>query len=78
MQEIHVQAFGRLTDLLGKEALTLSEVHDTQSLVARLEADYPALAGQTYRLAVNNRLISAVVKLENKDIIALLPPFSGG
>lgn len=78
MKEIYLQAYGNLTDILGKESLILSEITDTKELIAQLEMLYPSLNGLTYRISINNRLISQVEMLENGDKIDLLPPFSGG
>lgn len=78
MKEIYLQAYGNLTDILGKESLILSEITDTKQLIDQLETLYPSLSGLTYRISINNRLISQVEMLEDGDKIDLLPPFSGG
>lgn len=78
MQEIHIQAFGNLTDILGKETFILKEMSTTSQLIEQLEHLYPNLKGLSYRISLNNRLISETETLKDKDKIALLPPFSGG
>lgn len=78
MKETYLQAYGNLTDILGKESLILSEITDTKQLIDQLETLYPSLSGLTYRISINNRLISQVEILKDGDKIDLLPPFSGG
>jgi sulfur-carrier protein len=70
--------FGRLTDITGKDKISLDNFSDTCSLTEFLENEFPGIIAQTYRLILNGRPISENCRLKADDEIALLPPFSGG
>ena len=75
--KIRINSFGQLTEVIGKnpivfEAQTIDEVKE------QLHNQFPSLQKLKFALAVNNRLADGNVKLEEGDIVSLLPPFSGG
>ena len=74
---MNIILFGRLTDLAA-DSIVLEEVADTDSLVKVLHKNYPALAGTKYAIAVDGQLINENTILTKNNVIALLPPFSGG
>ena len=75
---VNVIIFGQLTDITGTHAITVTDVSDTNGLVAQLNSNYPGLTHATYAMAVDGTIISGNTNLADKSTIALLPPFSGG
>jgi len=74
---IHIILFGQLADIAGKSVF-VNDVADTDSLINALHKTYPALAGTKYVIAVNKEIITSNTLLHENNVIALLPPFSGG
>jgi sulfur-carrier protein len=75
--QVNIIIFGRLTDITGA-SLVLNDVSDTNTLVKKLHALYPALTTAKYAIAVNRKIVNDNTALSENSIIALLPPFSGG
>jgi len=75
---IKVILFGQLAEITGRHTLELEDISDTETLQKKMNSDFPALAGTTYRIAVDKKLISENTSLPNEVTVALLPPFSGG
>ena len=75
---VNIIIFGQLTDITGEQNLVVSDVNDTDQLVAKLNAMFPGIADAKFVIAVNKQVISENTILNNNSIIALLPPFSGG
>ncbi len=76
--KIEILAFGQLTDITGHSTWQMENITDTDQLKKILIEKYPALANSKYLLAVNMEIIRGNVKLNPGDVVALLPPFSGG
>ncbi len=76
--EINLLAFGQIAEITGKSAWKISEVKDTNSLIKKLEEKFPSLVKMKYSIAVNKKVIQENTTINDKDTIALLPPFSGG
>ena len=74
---IQIILFGQLADIAGKSVF-VNDVTDTDSLINALHKTYPALAGTKYVIAVNKEIITSNTLLHENNVIALLPPFSGG
>ncbi|MEZ0453148.1 MoaD/ThiS family protein [Sphingobacterium thalpophilum] len=74
--KVKVKTFGSLTELLEKEFYITAV--DTADLVATLTAQQPALANRSLLIAVNNTLVKETTALAADDIVALMPPYSGG
>jgi molybdopterin synthase sulfur carrier subunit len=75
---IQVYFFGSLVDITGKSAEELTVFTDTDSLKIHLQKAYPALSAAKYFIAVNQKMIQVNSNLINGDLVALMPPFSGG
>ena len=75
---VNVIVFGRLTDIVGKQPLTVQEAVDTDQLVQQLQRLYPALIDAPYIIAVDKQLINSNTVLTGNNTVALLPPFAGG
>jgi len=76
--KIDLLAFGQLTDITGQSAWEMESVTDTDQLKTILVDNYPALAQSKYLVAVNMEVVRGNVILKSGDVVALLPPFSGG
>lgn len=76
--EIQVYFFGSLVDITAKSVRNFSGFNDTDSLNRELIKEYPALNGTKYFIAVNQKMIQSNRVLINGDVVALMPPFSGG
>lgn len=74
--KIKILAFGQITEITGSELFI--EAHDTAVLKSALQIEFPALADKKYAIAVNNKLVAEVTALKENDVVALMPPYSGG
>jgi molybdopterin converting factor small subunit len=75
---ITVYFFGSLVDIAGQSKKDFDSMSDTDSLNLLLQKEYPALVATKYFIAVNQQIIKSNRELNNGDIVALMPPFSGG
>jgi molybdopterin converting factor small subunit len=75
---IQILSFGSITDITGSSYFTMPMVADTSLLIAALKEKFPALADKKFILAVNAVTVTENTILKTGNIIALLPPFSGG
>ena len=76
--EVKVLFFGQAADKVQKNELVASGIKSSEELNVFLKNSYPSLQDFQYRLAVNHVIITEDIKLKDGDVIALLPPFSGG
>jgi len=76
--QVNIIIFGQLTDITGTGHLMLTGVTDTNTLVAELNRQYPGLADARYMLAVDKKVVTENVVINEHNTIALMPPFSGG
>jgi len=74
---VNIIFFGQLADIAGTSVL-INGVADTDSLITALHNTYPALARAKYVIAVDKRVITSNTLVNEKTVVALLPPFSGG
>jgi molybdopterin converting factor small subunit len=70
--------FGSLSDIAGKTDFDLSHVETTQQLKDALFAKCPELIRHSFLIAVNKKVQTENISLKKDDVVALLPPFSGG
>jgi sulfur-carrier protein len=75
--EINVIAFGQLTEQINSP-LVFRDIPDTDVLIGILNEKFPSLAEKKYLVAVNKKTISGKTILNDKNIVALMPAFSGG
>ncbi len=80
IMKITILPFGALTDSVSPDAFSLenAQIATVSQLHAHLSAQYPAIASQKFRYAVNQELVDEQHPLQDGDEVALLPPFSGG
>jgi molybdopterin converting factor small subunit len=74
---IHVMIFGSLSDIAGA-TLELDNIADTNALVGELNRRFPGLKDSKYVIAVNKKMMEANTELHHNDVVALMPPYSGG
>lgn len=75
---VKILIFGQLTDITGESEMYLNEVSDIDELIKNLVQKFPTIADSNYAIAVDNKVISQNIRLNDNCIVALLPPFSGG
>ena len=78
---IELLFFGITKDLVGKNSIEyqLSENATVKDLKNGLVADFDSLAKiDEYAIAVNEQYANEEVKLSEGDLVAIIPPVSGG
>jgi sulfur-carrier protein len=79
MMRVNILFFGALIDVTnGKSELRLSDVDDVNMVKKKLYHQFPGLTNYTFRIAVNQKILSSNQELSDNDVVALLPPFAGG
>lgn len=76
MANIKIISFGRLKEIVGSD-LEL-EAENSDELLNQLNEKFPELKDLKLRIAVNQKIISENTDLKNNDVVALMPPYSGG
>lgn len=80
--KIRVKFFALYRQLTGSEEITMQVLSNSSvsELEAKLLEDYPQLARSSLKplIAVNAEYARPDLVLKNGDVVALLPPFSGG
>ncbi len=76
--EINLLAFGQIVEITGKSAWKMAGIKDTNELMKNLETQFPALSTTSFSIAINKKIVQENTTINDKDTIALLPPFSGG
>ena len=74
---IKVKFFGALAELTGVSEWSM-QGSSTDDCMRQILERYPLLHGQSFALALNARMIKENQGLQDGDVLALLPPFSGG
>ena len=76
--KVTVLFFGKLGEIPGKKSIELVDVLDTDELVSKLNADFPAMRDMKYIIAVDKQIIQGNTPLTNNNTVAFLPPYAGG
>jgi Molybdopterin converting factor, small subunit len=76
MKEIKVIAFGQISEITGKELML--EATDLDSLKLKLIEKFPELSDKKLAFAVNKKMAQDNVAFSDNDVVALMPPYSGG
>ncbi|MCU7617087.1 MoaD/ThiS family protein [Chryseobacterium sp. PBS4-4] len=74
--EIKVISFGQIAEITGKEFMM--EAADLDSLKLFLIQKFPELSDRKFAFAVNKKLVQENIILNQNDVVALMPPYSGG
>lgn len=76
---LNILFFGQLTDITQTTKMELNTPISTAfELDAFFKNEMPNLKNYKYQIAVNQKIISKDIILNEGDEIAFLPPFSGG
>lgn len=73
---VKIIAFGQIAEITGKEFVV--GVNDVTALKSVLNEKFPALAEKKYAIAVNKKMVTENIALNENDTVALMPPYSGG
>ena len=76
MAIIKVITFGKLKEISGSDFEF--EAETTDELLAKITQEFPSIKDLKLRIGVNQRIVSDHTKLNNNDVVALMPPYSGG
>lgn len=76
--EIEVISFGKIAEFLPQQKISIVNISDTDELRVYLEKIFPDLAGTKYKLALNKNIVQVKTEINNNDVVAIMPPFSGG
>lgn len=76
--EITVLFFGVLAEVAQTGVKKYRDVSSLSDLKLRIRDDFPSIMHYNYRISLNNELTDDDVALNDKDEIALMPPFAGG
>ena len=76
--KINVLTFGQVTDIINQSSFEVGDIADVNGLKQMLEEKYEQLKGIKYAIAVDKKIVSGNAPLQDKSVVALLPPFSGG
>lgn len=74
---VTVLFFGQLMEIAGRRELAM-EASSTAELKKTLLGLYPTLSNLMINIAVDTVIITDDVALKPGQVVALLPPFSGG
>ncbi len=78
--QIEVLLFGITRDVVGQNdlALTVADAITVAQLRKQLADEYAALKNYNYAIAVNEAYAEDDTPLKDADVVALIPPVSGG
>jgi len=76
--KLQIISFGKISEIFAPQEMEIENISGTEDLKAYLENLFPKLKGMKYKLAVNQNIIQANQALLNNDMVAIMPPFSGG
>ncbi len=74
---IEVLFFGQLAEIAGNR-VGVPVAQTLRGLERGLWEQFPLLKEKKYALSVNQKMVAGDMPLSDGDIVALLPPFSGG
>lgn len=76
--KIKLLFFGNLAELAQKTKIELTNITNSTELLAYIEFHYPHLMNVKFAIAVNKKISAQEVGFHDGDVVALIPPFSGG
>lgn len=76
--KIEVISFGKIMEIIGRQILHVDQVRTVDEFRTYLEHQFPPLREMPYQLALNQEMVKTDHQLKNNDVIAVMPPFSGG
>ncbi len=75
---ITVLFFGVLAEVTQTSIKHYRNVNSFGDLRLRIQDDFPEIIHYNYRVSVNSEIINSDPVLNDRDEVALLPPFTGG
>lgn len=75
---IKILAFGVLNGIVPEEITFQNQGIDLELFKKYLVENHPSINQYNYSVAVNHAIVNQNIELKNGDVIALMPPFSGG
>jgi sulfur-carrier protein len=75
---VKVLLFGQLREITGHASLVVENVLDSSQLINEITTKYPALKSMKFLVSVDRKVVATTTTLTSQQIVALLPPFSGG
>lgn len=76
--EIDIISFGKISDFIKNQRIDITCISDTDGLKIYLEKTFPEISQMKYKLALNENLIQQNTQISGNDLVAIMPPFSGG
>lgn len=77
--KLNVKYFGMIAEWAGTSEQFIEFSKSTvRDLKTQLETEHPKLKGISYQVAVDQKIASIDLELNENNEIALLPPFAGG
>lgn len=76
--KINVLFFGILADKTGLNSKEYEGIKNINELKLVVESEFPMIKKYSYRISINKNLCEANELLNDKDEVAMLPPFAGG
>lgn len=76
--EIDIISFGKISDFIKNQRIDITGISDTDALKTYLEKTFPEISQMKYKLALNENLIQQNTQISGNDLVAIMPPFSGG
>jgi len=76
--KITVKYFGMIAEAKGKNVDVFYDISDTDALWSAIKKDFPELNRFQFAVALNKKMTTGNIKLNDGDEIALLPPYAGG
>lgn len=76
--KIRILLFGQLKDIIQADELWMEDLHHSDELISLLQQQFPGIQNFQFKMAVNKKMVHQSVELQDQDVIALLPAFSGG
>ncbi|HMT28103.1 MAG TPA: MoaD/ThiS family protein [Bacteroidia bacterium] len=75
---IKIIFFASLADFTGKQEMELENCSSVSQLNEILNEKFAGFSNQKFAIAVNKLIVNDNLVFSDGDIVALLPPFSGG
>lgn len=76
--EIEIISFGKISEFIKNQTIEITGINDTDGLKVYLELNYPELSKMKYKLALSNNLVQHNTHISANEVVAIMPPFSGG
>ena len=76
--QVKVLFFGVLSEVAGTDCRHYNDVKSVNDLRLCILDEFPEIEHYNYMISLNNEIINSDRPLNDKDEVALMPPFAGG